>query len=184
MRKQTFPFLGAKSCGFLLLWATLHLYNTDVYDARLLAIGVCLSMSLNTSTILEWHFFDNTYFQLLKGLPYSIAQRWIRLLFSFILLFLPEIGLVISLFPAQLNWIEGAQAIVFILSIPFVSYAIAFRFRGDRERITTYLFYGTMAVVVLIQARVPVGILAMLNFAISAWMWKRYFYNFEFQPKQ
>jgi hypothetical protein len=141
-------------------------------------------MSLNTSTILEWHFFDNTYFQLLKGLPYSIAQRWIRLLFSFILLFLPEIGLVISLFPAQLNWIEGAQAIVFILSIPFVSYAIAFRFRGDRERITTYLFYGTMAVVVLIQARVPVGILAMLNFAISAWMWKRYFYNFEFQPKQ
>jgi hypothetical protein len=84
----------------------------------------------------------------------------------------------------KLNWIEGAQAIVFILSIPFVSYAIAFRFRGDRERITTYLFYGTMAVVVLIQARVPVGILAMLNFAISAWMWKRYFYNFEFQPKQ
>jgi hypothetical protein len=183
LRKQPFSVLGCKLAGFAVVWASLALYSTDVYDFRLLGLGIALGISFNAATISEWHYFDNVSFGIVRALPISLADRCMKLLIALMIFLLPEIGLIVSNFPEQLHWYDGAGAVIFASSIPFLAYSFMFTKAGASERFTTFHFAVTLTWVVLILSRLPLAILGAVNFGLGFICWKKSYYSYEYGVK-
>lgn len=179
LRTQPFSLIGTKIAGFAVMWASLALYNTDTYDSRLLGLGIALGISLNASTISQWHYFDNVSFQMIRSLPFPLIRRIIMLLSAFTLFMLPEIGLVIANFPGDLSFFDGLGSILFAVSIPFIAYSFLFTKTGTPERIPNYHFFTTITWVVLILSGVPMTVIALINFVIGVFCWKTSYYTYE-----
>ena len=182
LRKQPLVLIGTKVAGFLILWAALALYQTDTYDLRLLSLGVAIAISFHASLVCEWHLFDNVHFNLQRMLPITIVQRSVVLLLSFLLYFLPEIGLMIKLFPKGFSFVEWLGVILFLISIPYIAYG--FLFLADISRYSTIHFFTTLLWVVVILSRVPPIIIAAINFSLGYFFWQKGYYSFEHIEKQ
>src|SRR5690606_14666359 len=109
-----------------ILLGSLALYRHDLYDYRLLAMTIAVSMAIPVTITTAMHRFENIHFTMLRQLPVSSARRMLNVLVALIILSLPETGLLLKNFPENLGWDTLMASLLFTISIPFLFYSLQY----------------------------------------------------------
>ncbi|HEY3402957.1 MAG TPA: hypothetical protein VGK59_06200 [Ohtaekwangia sp.] len=179
-RKKTLMLLGTKAFGVLMLLAVAKLYTTGEYDFRLMGMALTVISGASAQLMFEIHRFDNHHFALVRQLPITCWKRISSLLVSILFLILPEAGIFITYYPADLSSPEMIQGIVFFVTILFFWYALLYRKNMDQEAFMKIVFWESMLIFVLILFRVPVWGIACVAFLAAVFRMSTYYYRFEY----
>ncbi|HTJ51120.1 MAG TPA: hypothetical protein VL443_16785 [Cyclobacteriaceae bacterium] len=179
-RKDLTTLIGSKSFSCLILYAVLFLYKTDNYDARLLGLGVSIAFSANASLAFQFHQFENIHFFILRNLPLRLWKRLFYYTATFILLCLPEFSLLIRNFPSNLHFSTLLSSILFSISLLLIYYTLLYRHHIDMEKHMRFVFFIVMGSVIAILFSVPMGLLAGIYLITGIYLFRKYYYNFEF----
>lgn len=180
IRSQPSLFFGVKLLGSLLLVGVARLYVYDTYDERLMSLGVLSAMAANTMIVFQFHRFENYHFRLVRQLPFSVLHSVLFFIFTFFIICLPEWIFLFQFFPATLSKIQYLEFVVFGLSFLFLSYTILFIQHTSFDRFVKRVFYGFMALMLLILFRVPVMAFVVLHVLVGTLFIRKYYYTFEF----
>ncbi len=180
-RAYPLPLAGYKLAGLAILWSTLYLYGTDVYDIRLAGIGVVFTFALNITFILAIHRFLHGVFPMYLQMPFSIARRMTLTTGMLIFFSAPELVLILKHLPVHLA--IGETFIVASLGLAMNLLMFHFLYIRDRtpERVMPYLYFFIITLFIAVMAGVPISALALVCFMTSVFLSRRYLYKFEYQ---
>src|SRR6187402_2750015 len=85
-RREPLMLFGTKVFACLILLGVTQLYKTDVYDLRLLGLGIVIAFSAQVVLVYEVHRFDNFHFPLNRNLPIPFARRLFYFLSTLVIL--------------------------------------------------------------------------------------------------
>jgi hypothetical protein len=177
-RRKTLVFLGFKVFACALLYGAAQLYD-ESYDMRLLCMALTVAMGAQVSMLYELHRFENFHFVLLRQLPIGRFQRIMFTTIVLLALSIPECGIIVSSFPSHLTSTDCVAVLVFGWSLMALQYGFFYCRDRDEAEITPFIFGGVMTYFVLILFRVPIALLAGVNFFFTFWMINKYYYLFE-----
>jgi hypothetical protein len=179
VRRKFILMIGFKFFSCLLLYGVFQLYHGEEYDARLLGMTVATAMGCHMSLIYELHRFENLHFSMLRQLPIGRFTRVSYTSAAILILILPETGMMISMFPSHLTIMNCMSVILLAWSITVLLYASLYQKDRDEEQVVPYVFGAVMLYMVLILFRVPMLLLAGINFGIAYGMIRLYYFEFE-----
>lgn len=180
IRNDIITFLTTKFFCYLIIWGVIMLYSTDVYDARLLGIGLTIAFAGNLALIFQFQRFENYHFSMIRNLPLSLVKRLLNFLLVFILICAPELGLLLTTFPKNLAVFDLIQLIFFSVSVITLLYTTLYIKDIDLEKFTRRTFLTSMLWIVLILFKVPIGLIGIVNLVIGMALFKMYYYTFEY----
>jgi hypothetical protein len=183
-RKELVMLLGTKLFSALIILAITALYKTDIYDLRLLSIGIVTAAGANVGLMQALHHFENFQLSWLKSLPIPFFKRTSFSLITIGIILLPEIILLIKNFPAEQGWHDYVICSVFLFSIPFLFYGLLYAKDRDQHQIMTLVFYCGIVWIVLVLFKVPILLLGILNGLTGFVLWKRFYYSFEYVSRK
>lgn len=180
-RSYTIPLAGYKLAGLAILWSTLYLYGTDVYDIRLAGIGVVFTFALNITFVLAIHKFLHRVFPMYLQMPFSIAHRHAIVTGMLGLFSAPELTLILKHLPMHLGF--GDAFIIAGLGLAMNLLMYSFLYIRDRtaERVMPYLYFFIITLFIAVLAGVPILLLVLVCFAASVFLSRKYLYKFEYQ---
>jgi hypothetical protein len=180
VRRQFFTFAAFKIFSFFLLFGVIHLYRGEAYDLRLLGMATAAAMASHTTLICAIHRFENFHFAMIRQLPMTLTRRFTFLLMVIVLLMLPETALLVKNFPPNLPLSSLVSCYFFALSTFFFLYGMLYLKDRNEEQFMPIVFSCTMGWIVLILFKVPLWMLGGINLAAGLWVWRRYYYSFEY----
>jgi hypothetical protein len=175
---------GTKIFSSLLLIGITILYQTDTYDLRLLSIGIVISAAANTALIMALHHFENFHLYWLKGLPLLSLNRLWRSFATMVILLLPEIIVLIRNFPAALTWVECGAGVVLLFSISILFYGGLYAKDRNQQEIMPVVFTLVIVWFIMVLSKVPIILIAVANLSIGLYLYKKYYYSFEYVAKE
>lgn len=181
-RRQPVMVCGTKIFSCLILIGISSLYDAS-YDLRLFAMGCSLIFSFNLILIFHYHRFENFHFNLLRSLPISLNQRLVSFCLIWILLLIPEGGTIIHYWPQVVSMTGLPSVIIFGLGTGLLAYSYLFIKDITLEVFIQRVFVTSFIWIVLILFRVPVAILALFQITTSFYLFRKYFYQFEFNSE-
>ncbi|MBT1688225.1 hypothetical protein [Dawidia soli] len=179
VRRQPLLLFGTKAFGCLLLLGITSLYTDESYDSRLLIMGVTVVAAANLQLIWELLQFEHVHFSIVRQLPLPFAQRIVYTVITLCALLLPETGIIITYFPANLAAIEAMVSVVYLLAATVFFLGILHRRDRGLDQLGGFAFAWVIGAVVLTLFRVPPFLLAAVNAIAGVYCWVRYFYLFE-----
>lgn len=180
IRREPLTVIGTLVFCSAILFGILKLYTTDVYDYRLLGIGLVIVTGAQMQFIFLSHQFDNFHFPLLRQLPISIWKRISLASITQVLLILPLIGIVITYFPKNLSRFVLIEAMAFFVGATVFWSGFLYQKDRDLEVIVRIVFGVSILAILLILFKVPIVVLACLSGMIGTYWWWRYSYRFEY----
>ena len=183
-RREPFMLLGTKIFTCLILLGVTQLYKTDVYDIRLMGLGMVIAFSAQVVLVWEIHRFDNFNFTLNQNLPIHIIKRLIYFLITSLTLMIPELGMILKGFPTSLNSFELCCSILFSLSIPVFFYGLLYTKERDQEKFMPFVFFFSISWILLVLFKIPLWAIASFNLFIGVACLKKFYYSFEYVSKQ
>lgn len=182
-RREPLMFLGTKVFSSLILLGVTQLYKTDVYDLRLLGLGVVIAFSAQVVLVWEIHRFDNFHFSLNRNLPTPFTQRLFYFLGTLLILIIPELGMIIKNFPAEFDIWSLISSITFALSIPIFFYGLLYIKDLDQEKFTPFVFFFSITWILLVLFKIPLWVIASMNLVVGLICLKKFYYSFEYNSK-
>ncbi len=183
-RREPLLLFGTKIFSSLILLGVTQLYKTDVYDLRLLGLGIVIAFSAQVVVVWESHRFDNFHFSLNRNLPLAFTQRLRYFLITLLILVIPELEMIIQNFPVGFNTWSLVASILFALSIPVFYYGLLYAKDRDQEKFMPLVFFFSICWILLILFKIPLWGIGILNFAVGLWCMQKYYYSFEYLSKQ
>lgn len=179
VRQEPVMLAGTKIMSILVLWGVSAIYKTESYDLRLMAMGASVAFAANLTLLWHMHRFEHVYLTIMRQLPIPLLKRMTKLLFSLLILTLPETGFLLKSFPPAFTWQEIASCYTFALSILAFLYGFLYQKDRDQEQFISATFFIVMTWIVAILFGVPLWALAVINFVIGLSLWGRRYYTFE-----
>jgi hypothetical protein len=183
-RHELVMLLGTKLFSALMIIAITALYKTDIYDLRLLSIGIMIASGANVGLVHALHHFENFHLSWVKSLPIPFLKRIYFSLITIGIILLPEIILLIKNFPAEQRWHDYVTCSFFLISIPFLFYGLLYAKDRNQQEVMTLVFYCGIVWFVLVLFKVPILLLGILNVVTGFVLWKRYYYSFEYVSRK
>lgn len=184
IRRETLLVIGSTLFSIIILLGVLNLYNTDVYDFRLLAIGLVVVAGAMVQLIQLAHRFENFHFNIMRGLPLSMPRRVVLTVTTHLLLLLPIFGILITRFPSQLSFVTLLESLLFLLATILFWNGILYQRDRDLEALMKLVFGVSIVLIILILFKTPLLVLASLKFVIGLYLWMKYYYRFEYLSTQ
>ena len=183
-RQQYMAVVAVKTVSILLLFGILALYQTDSSDGRLLGMAISISAGIHLNYVYEAHRFHNFHFSFLRGLPLHVFKQQYQLLISFMLLVLPEIGMLVQCYTINISVLDilACTTLLFSNIILFDGWLYT-KERNSNEQ-SRFIFFFAMTEVVLILFHVPVVALTIANGVIGTLIKTKYYYLFEYTAKK
>ncbi len=182
-RREPLTLMGTKVFSCLILLGVTQLYKTDVYDIRLLGLGMVIAFAAQVVLVCEIHRFDNFHFALNQNLPIHFTKRLIYFLCTILLLLVPELGMIIKNFPAGFNSFDVVSSILLALSIPVFFYGLLYIKDRDQEKFMPFVFFFSISWILLVLFKIPLGVIASLNLLFGLVCLKKFYYTFEYISK-
>jgi hypothetical protein len=181
IRRQALMIIGTKFFSCLLLFGVSQLYTSDTeqYDLRLFGMGTVLAFSANINMVWEMHRFDNFHFAILRNLPLQYGKRVAFFVYTFVLLMLPETGIIVRHLPPEFDAVDMASVILFGWSIPVLFYGYMYRKDMGQDQLTPLVFFTGISLIILILFKIPLLVLAVVNLSIGLIIWRKYYYTYE-----
>jgi hypothetical protein len=180
VRRQPLMLIGGKVFSAAVLLGVMHLYTTDKYDYRLLAMGIVLASAANATLLLELHLFENFHFSVIRQLPISFFKRFSYTITTVFLLTLTEIGLLITYFPDALSLVILLQSILFLIAINIFIYGFLYWKNRNQEQLMPFIFGLTMSLIVLVLFKIPLTIFIVFHMVAGIYLWRKYYFGFEY----
>lgn len=182
-RREPLMLFGTKAFACLILLGITQLYKTDDYDLRLLGLGVTIAFTAQVVLVWEIHRFDNFHFSLNRNLPFTFTKRLFHFLATWVILVLPELGMLIKNFPVELNSLSLILSILFAMSIPIFFYGLLYIKDRDQEQMMPFVFFFSIAWILLVLSQVPLWAITSINLIIGVACVKKFYYSFEYISK-
>ncbi|HET6544848.1 MAG TPA: hypothetical protein VFG46_30390 [Chryseolinea sp.] len=183
-RHELVMLLGTKLFSALMIIAITALYKTDIYDLRLLSIGIMIASGANVGLVHALHHFENFHLSWVRSLPIPFLKRIYFSLMTIGIILLPEIILLIKNFPAEQDWHDYVISSFFLISVPFLFYGLLYAKDRNQQEVMTLVFYCGIVWFVLVLFKVPILPLGILNVVTGFVLWKRYYYSFEYVSRK
>jgi hypothetical protein len=183
-RHEFVMLLGTKFFSALIILSITALYKTDIYDLRLLSIGIIIVSAANTGLIHAMHHFENFHLSWLKGLPLPFLKRIFYSLLTIVIILLPEMAFLVQNFPTGLGWHNLAISAFFLFSIALLIYGLLYAKDRNQQEIMTLIFYCGIGWFVLVLFHVPILLLGILNAVVGLVLWKKLYYFFEYVSRK
>lgn len=163
-------------CCFLLI-GVCTLYSTDAYDERLLAIGGLFVAAGHTVFCQEFLYFENQFLSISRNLPISFTQRLLSYLRTYSILLLPEMIVLLRNLPDGVSYLFVLQLICFILSMIFLNHHTQYINGISNETYMQRVFITGILFLLLIMYKIPVILIAFINFLIASYVFKKHYYE-------
>jgi hypothetical protein len=105
LRHEPLSLLFTKLISGGLLVGICRLYPTDDYDQRLLLIGLMLAIITHSQIGRQLQAFEQRYLLLLRNLPLSLSQRFVRYGLIHGLIWLPELLILLRNCPSAVSYV-------------------------------------------------------------------------------
>jgi hypothetical protein len=180
--KQPVLLLLTKLFGCLVLMGICNLYPTDDYDERLFSLAGLLVAAGHTVFCQQYFMFENRFLLIGRNLPLSYTQRLIQYALGYFLLLIPEIIVLIRNLPVGVDYIYIVFLIIFILSMIFLNHHVQYINNVSHDAFMQRLFFTGILFLLLIMFRIPVFLMALINFSIAVYVFKKHYFSSEFNP--
>ncbi len=182
-RREPLMLFGTKIFSSLILLGVTQLYKTDVYDLRLLGLGIVIAFAAQVVLVSEIHRFDNFHFPLNRNLPIPFAKRLLYFVCTLLILILPELGMIIKNFPVELNSWNLIESLLFALSIPSFFYGLLYTKDRDQEKLIPFVFFFSISWIFMVLFKIPLWAITSVNFLVGLVCLKKFYYSFEYLSK-
>jgi hypothetical protein len=180
-RQQFVMMISSKILSLLILFVITALYKTDIYDSRLLMIGVLFASYANITIIQAQHHFENFQLAWIRGLPIPLFKRILLTTIIILLVILPESAVLMKTFPsAALSWTNYLYSVGFMASILLLFYALLFRKHGNQNEAMPVVFAFAIVCFLLVLFKIPVLALIAINVTLAFFLWMKNYYAFEY----
>lgn len=179
IRRQPLQSIGLKVVGLALIWITLYLFETDTYDLRLAGLGVTFAFALNIPFVFAAHKFIAREFPLLRQMPFSLLQRWFRILLTLVIFTAPELFVLIRNIPEQYNLAHSLLLYIFGLSINVLIFTFLFARNGLPEKSMPGIYAFIIFTFFSVLGGIAPGLLTAVNAALSFLMMGLFYYRYE-----
>lgn len=178
--KQPVLLLLTKLFGCLVLMGVCNLYPTDDYDERLLALGGLFVAAGHTVFCQQYFFFENRLLLIAKNLPLSHAQRLLKYGLAYFILIVPEIIVLARNLPAEVSYAYMVALLLFILSMIFLNHHVQYINNISYDAFMQRLFFTGILFLLLIMFKIPVILMALVNFSIAVFVFRKHYFLSEF----
>ncbi|MEJ7646612.1 MAG: hypothetical protein WKF87_18590 [Chryseolinea sp.] len=179
-RNEPILLAGTKMACLLILYTTAQLYRGETYDLRLMGLALVMVSYGQCNLVWHLHQFDNLHLRLIRNLPTSLAKRMSHLTITFLIVLSPEFGMLISVFPDGL-YNGGLSSLLFFgISVPILLYGFLYYRPLLLDRMTTVVFYMSMATFLLILFKVPIWLIGLINLVVGVVLIKWFYYRLQF----
>ncbi|MCY7350358.1 MAG: hypothetical protein LH606_06795 [Cytophagaceae bacterium] len=179
LRHQPVALGLTKLASALLVYGVCHLYPTDDYDGRLLAIGVLLSVAIHAGLVYQFYQFEAGQLLLLRNLPIPLAKRFIGYALVLALLWLPELGLLLRYRPVGVSIWFLAELCWFAWGLLLLIYSQLLIRPLTLEQLVGKAFWGFVLGVFIVMFRVDIGLLGLLAWGLGYAIFRRWFWRAE-----
>lgn len=179
VRRQPLQIIGLKIIGLALIWTTLYLYETDTYDLRLAGVGATFAFSLNIAFVFVAHEFISREFPLFRQMPFSLLQRWFRILTVVAIFTAPELAVLIRNIPGPFNPLHSVLLYGFGVSMNILVFTFLYARNNIPEKLMPGIYAFLILTFVLVLGKVPFGILTVGNGILSFLLMGRFYYRHE-----
>lgn len=164
----------SKTGSLLLLLGSFYLYETDVYDWRLLAVGALFAFIINSILIYNYYEFNRKNYWT-YNLPIPKPQIIISTLATLFILFIPEILLILINVPASINITDSVGLILFGVSIGYFLLNSLLLKPMLKENYGKRVFSLLVLMIFIIMYSIPLIIVDFILLALGAWILSRYY---------
>ncbi|GAB3882049.1 hypothetical protein [Spirosoma agri] len=175
LRHEPLSLLLTKAVSGLLLAGVCRMYPTDDYDQRLLLIGLLLAVLAHSQVGGQVSEFERRYLLVLPNLPLSWQQRFGRYAFTYGLIWLPELLILLRNCPTDVRldyvlwlWLAGWGWLLLMHSLAYDRDVLP-------ERWLTGIFTGFIGGLLLIMFGFPVGGWLLVGWVGAVVIWYRSF---------
>ena len=175
--KQPVLLLLTKLFSCFVLIGICNLYPTDAYDERLLALGGLFAAAGHTVFCQQYFNFKNQYLSFTRNLPLLHQQRLLSYALSYLLLLLPEITVLMRNLPDGVSYFFALQLIVFIVSLIFLNHHVQYINGISHDAFMQRLFFIGILLLLLIMFKIPVILMASVNFSVAIFVFKKHYYQ-------
>jgi hypothetical protein len=179
VQNDVMAVVGSKFFACILLIGILNLYATDIYDWRLVAMGVTIAMTGNIVLIYKYQAFQEQQLSFLRNLPLSISVRLTHFILTFSILCMTELGILIKKFPVNLSRFELIYTLLFCYGMLTVLYSSLYIKQIQFDRLMTQCFTIVIILIVFILFKVNFLLLALTLIGGGIVIFKKYYYQFE-----
>jgi hypothetical protein len=180
--KQPVLLLLTKLFCCLVLMGICNLYPTDDYDERLLALGGLLVAAGHTVFCQQYFIFENKFFLISKNLPLNYSQRLLHYGLAYLILLLPEIIVLARNLPGNVSYLYMGFLMIFILSMIFLNHHVQYINNISHDAFMQRLFFTGILFLLLIMFKIPVILMALVNFSIAAFVFRKHYFISEYNP--
>jgi len=168
-----------KSFSLLILTGLFPLYASVDYDARMLWIGYLLSAFSHVIVAQQLRQFEERWLLVVRQLPFSIFVRfgWYSVIYLVVLI--PEMGLLSRHFSSTFGWSDWAAYLSLAMGICLCSHGYLFIPCQDPEKFITRVFFAFIALFLLVMYRVAPGWQACGLWLLAYGLMRRYYYRYE-----
>lgn len=175
--KQPVLLLLTKVFSCFVLVGVCNLYPTDAYDERLLALGGLFAAAAHTVFCQQYFDFEDQHLSFSRNLPLVHQQRLLTYFLSYALLLLPEIIILARNLPDGVSYIFALELIIFILSMIFLNHHTQYINGISNDAFMQRLFFAGILFLLLIMFKIPVILMALVNFSIATFVFQKYYYE-------
>lgn len=177
--KQPVLLLSVKLASWFIVSGMIYLYPTDDYDNRLFSLGglfVFLIHVVLCQRLFEYEFQQISF---VRNLPFSALNRFFRFAVIFAILLIPEIIVFIKDIPQDISWVYLISYFLFVLSLILLTLNTLW-LNWQPEKFGNRLFWLSITVLLLVMFKVPILLMALINYVTSFYILKKYYYEAEY----
>lgn len=178
--KQPVLLLLSKLFSCFMLIGVCSLYPTDAYDERLLALGGLFAAAGHTVFCQQFFYYENQFLLFSRNLPLTLQKRIWGYIFTYSLFLIPELIVLLRNLPTEVSYLFALQLIIFILSMILLNHHTQYINNISADTYLQRLFFAGILFLLLIMFKIPVILMALVNFSLSIFVFHKNYY--ESQP--
>ncbi len=175
--KQPVLLLLSKLFTCFILVGICNLYPTDAYDERLLALGGLFAAAGHTVFCQQFFYYENQFLSFSRNLPINLQQRILGYTFTYALLLIPELIVLLRNLPDGVSYIYALQLIIFVLSMIFLNHHTQYINDISADTYLQRLFFAGILFLLLIMFKIPVILMALVNFSLATFVFHKNYYE-------
>ena len=164
----------SKTGSLLLLSATFYLFETDVYDWRLLGVGTLFSFTINSMLIYNYYEFNIKNYWVCN-LPRTHPQITFSTLITNAVLFLPETLFILFHLPQSVAFINWGGLLLFQTILSYFLFSSLFFKPIAKEYYGKRIFYLMVLLIFVLMYSSPLLIVNLILFAFGSWAMGNYY---------
>jgi hypothetical protein len=175
-RKMLFLAIKLYDCFFLYMMVV-HQVPVD-YDLRMIWLFYSFGLLGHGVLVHQIRELEETRLGFYRGLPVTMAQRFLQYVWVYLLLFAPEVGTIAYLTPGYLHYPDALLLAGFGFGLLLFLHGLLF---AGHYKMATYLKILTLVFFVIFIAVVSrtIFFLVILVFFLSAVLFYRHYYRYE-----